>query len=238
MTHPITIIIADKHELFRDGLLLMTKKVSGMKVIAEAKNGKELLKEVDQHEPDIVLTEIKMNEIDGVTATRMLRKSKPAIGIIALTMCDEESCITAMLEAGANGYILKTASKAEIIEGIKTVYNGKPYYCREITSKLAQVIANHNLKLYNQKKAPSFSERELRIIELICQQKTNKQIAQELFISPRTLETWRLTIEQKMAVRSVVGLVMYAIKKGIYKPEIDKYSIEKFLFTNSSRASH
>lgn len=213
----INLIIADDHEVYRDGLKLMLSKEADIEIVGEASNGLELVNEVNRHQPDVILTDIVMPTLDGIEAVRQVHHINPAIGIIALSMFNEENYIVDMLEAGALGYLIKNANKREILNAIRTVYKGDPYYCTSTSSKLTQIISKSSFNPYKNKKLLWFTEKELEIIELICKEKTNKDIGEKLFLSTRTVEGYRLKIQEKLNVRSTVGLVVYAIKTGIYK---------------------
>lgn len=212
----IKIVIADDHEIFRDGLKLMLSKFPEIIIVGEAENGRELLQLATKLNPDVILTDIKMPLLDGIEATKKLTTSHPNIGIIGLSMFDEDDLIIDMLEAGAKGYLLKNSDKHEIIEAIKTVYMHHPYYCRNTSSKLMQMIAGSRFNPYIKKEKIIFTEREIEIIALICQEFTNKEIGEKLFLSSRTVEGHRLKILEKMDAKNTVGLVVYAMKNSIY----------------------
>jgi len=137
LTIPIKLVIADDHEIYRDGLKIMLRRQPDIEVIGEAANGRELIALIERTKPDIVLTDIVMPVMDGIDATRLLRQQYPSINIIALSMFDQDNLIIEMLESGAKGYLLKNADKAEIIDAIKSVYKDIPYYCRSTSVKLA-----------------------------------------------------------------------------------------------------
>ena len=218
LTIPIKLLIADDHEIYRDGLKIMLRKQAGIEVIGEASNGKELIALTQRLRPDIILTDIVMPVMDGVEATRQLKMQYPSINIIALSMFDQDNLIIEMLESGAKGYLLKNADKSEIIEAIKSVFKDVPYYCRSTSVKLARMIAHSKFNPYNKTaERPSFSGKEVEIIRLICRECTNKEIAQQLFLSARTVEGYRVKILEKMHVKSTAGIVIYAIKNGMYK---------------------
>lgn len=214
----IKIIIADDHELFRDGLKLMLSKYPEIKIEAEAENGRELVELALALKPDVVLTDIKMPIMDGIEAAKKITAQLPQTGIIGLSMFDEDDLIIDMLEAGAKGYLLKNSDKSEIIDAIVTVYKQDPYYCRNTSRKLTQMIAKSKFNPYSKKEKTEFSEREKEIITLICQEYTNKEIGEKLFISSRTVEGHRVKILEKMDVKNTVGLVVYAIKHDLYTP--------------------
>jgi DNA-binding NarL/FixJ family response regulator len=214
---PLRLVIADDHEIYLDGLKVMLKKQGDFEVVGEASNGKELIDVVQQAEPDIVLTDIVMPVMDGIAATQFLTKHKPLVNIIALSMFDQDNLIIDMLEAGAKGYLLKNANKSEIIEAIKSVYRNIPYYCTSTSAKLARMIAQSKFNPYKKLNTPYFSEKEMEIIRLICQEFTNNEIGQKLFLSGRTVEGYRVKILEKMNAKSTAGIVIYAIKNEMYK---------------------
>lgn len=212
----IKVIIADDHEIFRDGLKLMLQKQPDIQLLAEAEDGKELIEKTEQLKPDVVITDVKMPRMDGASATRYLTEHHPDIGIIALTMFDEEEQIIEMLESGAKGYLLKNADKNEIKEAIQSVYDQTPYYCKHTSHRLAQLVAKSKFNPYRQKPKLEFTDREKEIITYICEGITNKEIAEKIFLSVRTVEGLRMKIMEKMNVKNTAGIIIYAIKNGHY----------------------
>jgi DNA-binding NarL/FixJ family response regulator len=212
---PITVILADDHEIFRDGFRVMLTKIPSIELLAEASNGKELIKLATELQPDVIITDIKMPELDGVEATKILTKEFPQTGIIAFSMFDEENLIVDMLEAGAKGYLIKNAQKEEIIEAVKTVFDGDTYYCRNTSMKLMQMMAQSKFNPYKKTEDPAFKENELKVIRLICQEKSNKEIAEELNLSKRTIEGYRENILEKIGAKNTAGIVMYALRHKI-----------------------
>ncbi len=215
--NPIKIVLADDHEIFRDGFRVMIKKQPSVVLAGEASNGEELIELALKLKPDVVVTDIKMPKLDGLEATKRLTRDMPGTGIIALSMSDEENLIVDMLEAGAKGYLLKNAHKEEIIEAIKTVNMGQSYYCNDTSLKLAEMIgkSRHGQVLRNKK--PEFTEKDLEVIRCICQQMSNKEIASQLHLSIRTIEGYRDRIQEKIGARNAAGIVVYAIKNKIYQ---------------------
>lgn len=214
----IRIIIADDHEIFRDGFKLMISRNDDIDLLGEAADGRELIELVTTLKPDVVVTDIKMPRMDGIEATKALMQQFPDLGVIGLSMFDEEDLIIDMLEAGAKGYLLKNADKHEVAEAIRTVYQEQPYYCKHTSSRLAQMIAKSKFNPYKKTKKLELTDRELEIVRLICQELTNKEIADQLFLSIRTVEGYRLKIQEKMNVKNSIGLVIYAIRNNLYKP--------------------
>ncbi|MET0242168.1 MAG: response regulator transcription factor, partial [Flavitalea sp.] len=191
----IRIVMADDHEIFRDGFRLMISRQDDIQLVGEAGDGKELVELVATLRPDVVVTDIKMPRMDGIEAAKTILQNHPDIGVIGLSMFDEEDLIIDMLEAGAKGYLLKNADKHEVAEAIRTVYQEEPYYCKHTSARLAQMIAKSKFNPYKKNKKIEFSEREIEIIRLICQELTNKEIADQLFLSIRTVEGYRLKIQ-------------------------------------------
>jgi DNA-binding NarL/FixJ family response regulator len=216
MYQPIRIVIADDHEIFRDGFKLMMKKQSEIEIVAEAENGRELLELTHQHLPDVVVTDIKMPLMDGIEATKQIKAKHPEIEVVALSMFDEENLVIDMLEAGARGYLLKNTHKEEVVQAVTAVHKKETYFCKQTSTKLAQMIAKSRFTPYKPVKKPGFNDRELEIIKLICQEFSNKEIANKLSMSIRTVEGYREKILEKIEAKNVAGLVVYAIKNNIY----------------------
>lgn len=215
----INVVMADDHGIFRDGFQLILSRAPRLHLMAQAANGRELIEQVKEFQPHVVVTDIKMPLMDGIEATRMITSAWPDIGVIGLSMHDEDDLILEMLEAGAKGYLLKNADKQEVIDAIETVYTGDPYYCTSTNAKLAKLIAKTRYQSFNRAKRPEFNEREIEIIQLICQEYTNREIGEKLYMSVRTVEGYRLKILEKMDVKNTVGLVIYAIQHGYFDPK-------------------
>ncbi|HUR11063.1 MAG TPA: response regulator transcription factor [Flavitalea sp.] len=216
-TTPIQILLADDHEIFRDGFKVMIKKQPQIRLVGEAGDGKQLIELTHRLKPDVIVTDIKMPGMDGLEATRYLTKLFPNIGIIALSMYDEETQIIDMLEAGAKGYLLKNAHKDEILEAIQTVHKQETYYCNETSTKLAMMIAKSRFSTASKYKKLDFSEKEYAVIRYICQEMSNKEIAQQMNLSTRTIEGYRDKIQEKIGAKNSAGIVVYAIRNHIYK---------------------
>lgn len=214
----IHVAIADDHEIFRDGLKLMLEAAENIEIVGEASDGRELVSIVQTKKPDVVITDIKMPIQDGVEAAKQIKARFPGVQIIGLSMFDDEQLILEMLEAGAIGYLLKNSDKSEVIEAINTVHSGKSYYCKYTSGRLAKLIAYTRTNNQKKQKEAEFSDREKEIIKLICEECTNKEIGEKLAISARTVEGIRMKILDKMDVKNSVGIVIEAIRMGIYNP--------------------
>jgi DNA-binding NarL/FixJ family response regulator len=214
----IKILIADDHEMVREGLQIMISKIDEIEIIGEARNGEELVALTKKLQPDVILVDVKMPKCNGIEATKIIKKEYPHVGIIALSSFDEESLIMDMMNAGAKGYLLKNASKQELTAAIKAAYRDEVYYCKDINLKLAQMIAKGGSYLNFQKKE-MFTQRELQVIELVCKGLSSKQIASELDLKTRTVERYRETIMDKMNVDNAAGVVLYAVSNGLYSKD-------------------
>ncbi|MDB5229762.1 MAG: two component transcriptional regulator, LuxR family [Chitinophagaceae bacterium] len=212
----IRIIIADDHEIFRDGLKSVLAKQKDITIIDEASNGADLVGKVKQQTPDVVLTDIVMPGTDGIWATKEIKKNNPGVKVLALSMFDQEDYVIEMLEAGALGYLVKNAGKQEIIDAIHFASRDIPYFCSLSSQKLVRMIGKSDYNPYPSVKKIELSEKEVTIVKLLCEQKTNKQIGEELCMSPRTVEGYRQRLEAKTGAKNTIGIVIYAIKNGIY----------------------
>jgi DNA-binding NarL/FixJ family response regulator len=215
MDNKIKVIIADDHELYRDGLRMLLQKDDEIEVIGEAANGKQLIELVHANSPDVVLTDLIMPGVDGVTAIKEIYKTG-FTRIITLSTFDTEHLIVEALEAGALGYILKNAQKGEIIEAIKTINDFNPYYCKSTSSRMVRLISKSKFNPYTKENLDLFSEKEKEIIRLICEEKSSEEIGRILFMSKRTVDGLRARILSKMNVKTVAGVAIYAIKNSIY----------------------
>ncbi len=211
----IKVLIADDQCVFRIGLSALIKEMDGIELLDEAANGKILIEKALLLQPDVIITDIKMPELDGILATRELIKQIPNCKVIALSAYIKDDLILQMLESGAMGYLVKSASANEIKEAIETVNRHKPYFCKEITERLTEIVAR-NYKL-PEKATATFTERELDIIRLICKEFTSKEIGSQLHLSKRTVEGHRTRILEKIGAKSIAGLITYAYDEGIYK---------------------
>jgi DNA-binding NarL/FixJ family response regulator len=212
MNTTIRLVIADDHEIFRDGLALMLSKQDAVVLTGQPADGAELPRLVAYNRPDIVLTDIKMPRLGGIAAAKILLQRFPDLKIIALSMFDEEALIVEMLEAGAKGYLLKNADKKEILEAILTVNEGNIFYCKHTTAKLATLIVRSKLDFHKKFQEPLFTEREKEVIRLICRQHTAQEIGDLLYLSKRTVEGYRTRILEKMEVKNTAGVVIFALK--------------------------
>lgn len=222
MYQNIKVIIADDHDLFRDGLRMLLRKAEGIKVIEEARNGEELVEKVLKLNPDVILTDLVMPGKTGIQAIEEIYE-QGFERIIAISTFESDQLIVEALQAGASGYIVKNAKKGEIVEAIRDVFEYKNYYCKSTSKRLSGLIEELKLNPHAQKKRELFSEDEKNVIRLVCEEKTSAEISKVLFMSKRTVEGIRSRILTKMNVRGNAGVATYAIRHGIYiiKPKPD-----------------
>lgn len=212
----VKIIIADDHQFFRDGLSIALKRLGGVKKISHAVNGKEVLNILSKEMHDIVFMDVKMPIMNGIEATKYIRKSYPHVKVIALSMYDDQKNVLDMLNNGACGYIIKNTDRDEIEKAIDAVMSDKSYFSSSVSSELFQKL------LYKQKQRTSpdriefLTEREESILHLICKQHTSQEIGDMLFISDKTVEVHRRDLLKKTKSKNVAGLVLWAIKNGYY----------------------
>jgi DNA-binding NarL/FixJ family response regulator len=216
MAKKIKIIIAEDHALYRDGLKTMLSSHHDFEIIAEAVDGSELIKLFEFHKPDIVLMDINMPVLNGIEATKFIATHFNDTKVVAITMNDEKSSIMDMMDAGANGYVLKSEDKEEIIKAINTVMNGDDYYSKNVENSIINLI--HSKKSTdNYKKSVYFNEKELQLINYLCEEFNSDEIAKTMFLSKKTIDGLRLKIKNELNVRNSIGIVKYAIKNGLYK---------------------
>lgn len=209
----IRILIADDHQMMRDGLKSMLQDEDDMEIVAEAENGKAALQAVMENDIDLAILDINMPEMDGVEVCKQITRSKKSTCILALTMYDEASIITNMVKNGARGYILKNAGKENLVKALRTIYAGDTYFPDQIKEAyFASLIPGD--KNTHEQFVPKLTRREKEIIALIVDEFTTSEIADKLFISEKTVETHRQHLLQKFNVRNTAGLVRAAFEKG------------------------
>lgn len=209
----ITILIADDHQLFREGLVNLINGNKEMEITGQAENGRQAVEMVSELNPDVVLMDIGMPDINGIEATRILKKNHPGVKIIALSMHTDKQYIKGMLESGASGYLLKNSTVDQTIEAIRSVYGGKKYLSSTITEVL---IDNYLGKDSNNGfDSGELTNREFQILKLYAEGKETREIAKMLFLSVKTVGTHRQNICEKLNIRNTAEMVKYAIKHEI-----------------------
>lgn len=210
----IRILIADDHRLVMDGIKLMLESAEDMECMGEASNGKEALSLLEKIPVDVLLLDINMPEMDGLECSRLVKSRFPEVKILVLSMLKEASLVKSMLRYGASGFLLKNAGKDEVIEAIRQVYEGKQAFSAEILETVTDSFGAKPAKPISNP-FPKLSRREKQILQLIVEEKTTSEIAEELFISFGTVETHRRNILTKLNARNTAGLVKTALQYGL-----------------------
>ncbi|WP_301931730.1 response regulator transcription factor [Ferruginibacter sp.] len=218
---PIKVLIADDHVLYRAGVKTALSSKNDIVVIAEADNGMHLLTMLKTIQPDVILLDIQMPVMDGITTLPEIKKNWPDIKVIMLTMLEDHSMITKLMELGANSYLSKTSDIEVIYEAIKTCFE-QDYFFNLLTNKalLTNLKQRHQVtpqKLVQQE--AQLNDKEMLILKLMCEEKTTKEIADMVDLSPRTVEAIRDKLKVKTGAKSTAGLIMYAVKNNILNEE-------------------
>jgi len=213
----IKILLADDHKIVRDGIKLMLESQPGIEVVAEVSNGKEALEILNDTLINLVVMDINMPEMDGITATKEIKEKYNNIKVLALTMSNDDLHIRQMIQAGASGYIMKSAGRNELKDAIMTIVNGKHYFSDEATHSIMMDLVKGKGKS-SSSDLVHITDRELEILELIIKEFTNQEIAEKLFISSRTVDAHRRNLLQKTGARNTAGLVKYAFQNNIISP--------------------
>ena len=222
MNEPIRVIIADDHVLYRAGVKTALSTKKDVKVVAEADNGMHLLTMLKMVPADVILLDIQMPIMDGIATLPEIKKLYPDVRIIMLTMMDDHSMITKLMEIGANSYLTKTSDSEIIYEAIKTCFE-QEYYFNSLTNKALLT----NLKQRNDitpqrviQQEANLNDKEILILKLMCEEKSTKEIADIVDLSPRTVEAIRDKLKVKTGAKSTAGLIMYAVKHRILNEQI------------------
>jgi DNA-binding NarL/FixJ family response regulator len=215
LNRAIKVVIADDHALFRAGVKTALSIKKDVELIAEADNGMQLLNLLRHIEPDVVLLDIQMPIMDGIATLPEIRKLYPNIKVIILSMHNDHSMISKLMEIGANSYLTKNSDSETIYCAIKTCYE-QEFFFNELTNKaLLSGLRSRRTDTIGIPQEVNLTEKELTILKLMCEEKTTKEIADMVDISPRTVEAIRDKLKTKTGARSMAGLVMYALKNGI-----------------------
>ncbi|MBF4519503.1 response regulator transcription factor [Flavobacterium sp. ANB] len=216
MSGVIKIALVDDEVLFRKGISFLLQREDNIEIIFEASDGEELISKLTSNvlKPDIIIMDLKMPVLNGVEATKIIRKAYPDIKIIALTSYDTKSFIANMIQVGAVAYLIKNTTPKELIHTINEVARKGFYYNQTVLKTIQDtIVSSKNNKGHLE--TGFLSPREIEILQLICQQKTTTEIADHLFLSPRTVEGHRNNLLLKTESRNIAGLVVYAIQNEI-----------------------
>lgn len=207
----IKVLLVDDHELVRLGVRRLLQDINGIKVVGEASAGEDAIRLAKELIPDVVLMDVQMPGIGGLEATRKMIRHNPDIKILALTVCDDEPYPSRLLQAGAAGYITKGCSSEEMIRAIRTIHAGQRY----ISSEIAQQLALKRFTKAEESPLDILSERELQIMLMITSGQKVQEISTKLCLSPKTVNSYRYRIFEKLSINSDVELTLLAIRLGL-----------------------
>ncbi|NRD22761.1 response regulator transcription factor [Winogradskyella litoriviva] len=213
MNTPFSIIIADDHSMFLDGLTSILSEEKSIKIVLTAKTGTQVLKYLrinTEEKIDLVITDINMPEMDGIELNTAIKDEFPKVKTLVVSMLEDAKKIKILTEANTNGYISKNAEKTELLKAIKSILNGENYFSPRIKQILMEAM-------FSAKSEPeiSLSKRETEVLKLIAQEFTTQEIADKLFLSKHTIESYRKNLISKLGVRNLAGLTRYAVEKGM-----------------------
>ncbi len=214
----VNILLVDDHDIVRDGIKALLEDEIGFTIVSEAESGEEAVAACREYDVDLVIMDINMPEMNGIESTKQIKEEFEEIKVLALTMMDEDQHIRKMIEAGASGYILKSSNKIELIDAITTILDGQHYFSDDATHSVMMDLVKG--KTEDESSDPGqLTDREIEVLELIVEQYTNQQIADELYISIRTVDAHRRNLLQKTGAKNTAGLVTYAIKHDLVEIE-------------------
>jgi len=216
MSDRTKVLLADDHTIVREGILSLLQEQPEVIVVGTAENGREAVEKARRTFPDVVVMDVAMPLLNGIEATRQLRRFLPQTKVIVLTMYADEEYVLRALQAGVRGYLLKKAAASELLQAIRTVERGDFY----LSSDISHVIVDRYLASANpEEETISLSDRERQILQLVAEGHTNRQIGTALGITQKTVDTHRTRLMAKLDIHDTPGLVRYAIRKGIVRAD-------------------
>ena len=211
----VTVLLVEDHTIVRKGLRSLLSTEEDIEVIGEAENGREAVNFVEKHRPDIVVMDISMPLLNGMEATKQIKKRFPKTSVLILTMHANEEYIFEIIRAGASGYIVKKAAPEELIMAIQAVSRGEKFFSPMVSTKIVDELLKTGISGHDEPSHPSLTCREREVLQLIAEGHTNREIAEILFVSVRTVDAHRSHIMEKLDLHSAADLTRYAIQKGI-----------------------
>ncbi|WP_295654799.1 response regulator transcription factor [uncultured Mucilaginibacter sp.] len=210
-TEKINIAIVDDHTLFRNGVAALMGEFAELNIVFEAENGVQLQQALTKHAlPDVILMDINMPVMDGYESTKWIKANYPKTKVLALSMFEDDKAVIQMIKCGASGYVLKESRPRDLLEAIKTIHTKGVYINDLVSGKMLRSITDDE-------GVPGLTKNEVEFIKLCCSELTYKEIAEQMFVSPRTVDNYRESLFEKLNIKSRTGLVLYAIQKEIFK---------------------
>jgi DNA-binding NarL/FixJ family response regulator len=209
----ILIAIVDDHTLFRNGVAALMGEFDELEVVFEAENGQQMQQALAKHsKPEVILMDINMPVMDGYASAKWIKQNYPQIKVLALSMFEDDKAVIQMIKCGAGGYVLKESRPLELLKAIKAIHEKGVYINEMVSGKLLRSVTGKD-------DLPDLSKKELEFLQLCCSELTYKEIAGQMFVSPRTVDNYREALFLKLNLKSRSGLVLYAIQNGIFKFE-------------------
>lgn len=211
----ITLFLADDHAVVRDGLRFLLEAQEDIKVIGDADNGRDAVRQVTQLAPDVVILDIAMPELNGIEAAAQIHEACPSTQIIILSMHSTNEHVFRALRAGARGYLLKESAGVEVVKAIHVVHAGRRYLSQKISDQVIDDYVSQRETIEEESPLARLSSREREILQLVVEGKSSADIAETLFLSPKTIETYRSRLMQKLGIGDIPSLVKFAIQHGL-----------------------
>jgi DNA-binding NarL/FixJ family response regulator len=215
----ISILIADDHSIVRKGLRSTLEEESGFRVVAEAANGREAVRLVEQFAPDVAIVDIGMPQLNGIEATAQIQKASPSTRVVILSMHSDETYILRALTAGARGYLLKDTAENDVLAAVRAVLQGRSYFSPAIARTLLEDYVRFLRQRGLQDSYDLLTEREKEVLQLLAEGRSNKEVANVLGVGLSTIETHRMNLMQKLNLHSTAEIVLYAVRKRIIPPD-------------------
>ncbi len=211
----IKVILADDHKIMRDGLRSLLEKEPDIEVVAEAENGRTAVQQVQELSPDIVIMDVSMHDLNGIEATRQIIAKYPDVKVLALSMHSDKTYVAGILSAGASGYLLKDSAFDELAEAIRVVISDQFYLSSRVAGIVTKDYVRHLSGASDPSTHSSLTAREREVLQLLAEGKSKKQLALQLNMSVKTVETHRQKIMEKLDIYSIAELTKYAIREGL-----------------------
>jgi DNA-binding NarL/FixJ family response regulator len=211
----LRLVVADDHSLMRRGICDLLESEPGWEVVAEAGNGREAVEAVAKAKPDVLIIDLAMPELNGLTATREILRFFPKTEVVLLTMHNTDQAIREVLESGARGYVLKSDAEQDLITAVKAVAAGKPFFTPNVAEVVLKGYLFRGANTETKENLSELTTRERQVVQLLVEGKGNKDVAVAMRVSVKTVESHRSNINRKLSIRSTSDLVRYALRNGI-----------------------